>query len=552
MTEKKNAPVFVINEFLTLKLEGKKTHIYVAGQKFQQCIFLLIDIPVEDISSFDEIESIDAAAEKLDHSLHPHKGQSQFVYDIPAKVEFWGHCSNLQVWAENGYNSKLLHMNLAFPLLRELARVGDPQANKVFKEEIIKRYNSGIDTVRKYLRSMDFLNYLSVEEFVSLIESEKERDALYQLRKMFPMLEEPVIPVERGGRNPLDIKIDIKNGKILKLNLAAVGMERVPKCLLDLSSLENLNLSDNLFKELPNWIGELKSLRVLKIAKSNLKKLPEGIESLQNLIKLNIQGNQLESLPNSIGNLKSLRILELYKNNLRALPESIGNLRKLETLALYENKLINLHTNIGLLKNLKVLTISENMLYDLPPSIRQLQNLRFLTLDSNEFRVLPASIGGLKNLEILHASQNPLVRLDQSIYSLPNLKDFWLLDVPIEEKLVKETNFSGRWARIHYRKREFENEDEKKKKEAELIKYQEEMEINRKKLEAEESKKEKELTKTLSDVYKLIEKEEYRSAEGRLGDIIREAKRYHLNVIEQNAKKKLSDIISRNNFKKRK
>ncbi len=78
------------------------------------------------------------------------------------------------------------------------------------------------------------------------------------------------------------------------------------------------------------------------------------------------------------------------------------------------------------------------------------------------------------------------------------------------------------------------------------------MEINRKKLEAEESKKEKVLTKTLSDVYKLIEKEEYRSAEGRLGDIIREAKRYHLNVIEQNAKKKLSDIISRNNFKKRK
>ncbi len=51
---------------------------------------------------------------------------------LPIK-EFWGHCSNLQAWAEYGYDTRLLHPNLAFPLLEKLATVGDPIAKKVFK-----------------------------------------------------------------------------------------------------------------------------------------------------------------------------------------------------------------------------------------------------------------------------------------------------------------------------------------------------------------------------------------------------------------------------------
>ncbi|KKM83074.1 hypothetical protein LCGC14_1313090 [marine sediment metagenome] len=542
----KNTLLFIINEFLTLKLESEKTHIYVAGQKFQQCSFLLIDIPVEDISSFDEIESIDAAAERLDHSLHPRIGQNQFVYEIPAKVEFWGHCSNLQVWAENGYNSKLLHMNLAFPLLRELARVGDPQANKIFKEEIIKRYNSGIDIVRKYLRRMDFLNYLSVKEFVSLIESEKERDALNQLRKMFPILEEPVIPVEKGGRNPLKLKIDIKNGKLSKLNLGGVRMKEVPRCLLKFSSLEDLNLSSYHLKKLPRWIGQLENLKMLKITKTRLKDLPDEVGNLQNLTRLNAQANQLEKLPDSIGKLKSLKILELSKNNIKLLPPSIGNLYNLEFLDLNENEITTFPLSFENLKNLKNLKLQKNRLINLPSSLAKLRNLRSLNLVHNKIKNLPEYIGDLYNLELLAMSHNPLVKIDKSIYDLPNLKDFWLLDVPIEEGLVEKSNFLSQWARIHYQKSKlskggFEKEDGKEG-EAELIKYQKEIEANRRRLDVKELKEKNKLSKSLSVVNKLIEKEEYRIAKNKLDYIIRRAKHYHLNVIEQTAKKMLSKL----------
>lgn len=35
------------------------------------------------------------------------------VYKIPADIEYWGHCSNMQVWAENNYDSRLLHRSIA-------------------------------------------------------------------------------------------------------------------------------------------------------------------------------------------------------------------------------------------------------------------------------------------------------------------------------------------------------------------------------------------------------------------------------------------------------
>lgn len=57
---------FKVNEYITLKLEKEKSNIYVCGSKFKQYRFLLINIPVEKISSFDEVDSIDDAAERLD------------------------------------------------------------------------------------------------------------------------------------------------------------------------------------------------------------------------------------------------------------------------------------------------------------------------------------------------------------------------------------------------------------------------------------------------------------------------------------------------------
>ncbi len=96
---------FKINENLTLKLNDKgETRIFVAGVYFRQCKYLLLNIPVDDLTSFEELKSIDEAALKLDNSLEISNDRTQTV-QIPPETEFWGHCSNLQVWYGYIYNT---------------------------------------------------------------------------------------------------------------------------------------------------------------------------------------------------------------------------------------------------------------------------------------------------------------------------------------------------------------------------------------------------------------------------------------------------------------
>ncbi|MBN1214717.1 MAG: hypothetical protein JXA99_04670 [Candidatus Lokiarchaeota archaeon] len=126
---------FVINQYLTLKLENNNTNIFINKELFIQCKYLLVNIPVNDLNNFRNIDSIDDLEEMYDEPLE-HLMRSKV--NIPPETEFWGHCSNIQAWYENNYNSNLLHSNIAFPLLKKLYLVGDPLAKKVFKEEIIK------------------------------------------------------------------------------------------------------------------------------------------------------------------------------------------------------------------------------------------------------------------------------------------------------------------------------------------------------------------------------------------------------------------------------
>ena len=111
---------FKINEHITLKLENERTYIYVAGKRFDQCKYLVFQINLNESSDYDEIQSIDEM-EQQDRS------QGFGRLNIAPEEEFWGHCSNLQVWAENDYDTRLLHRNLAFPLLKKLVELEDPR-----------------------------------------------------------------------------------------------------------------------------------------------------------------------------------------------------------------------------------------------------------------------------------------------------------------------------------------------------------------------------------------------------------------------------------------
>jgi len=164
--QKKDSFEFVVNDYITLRLENRRSNIYVGGRIFRQCKYLFLNLSVDKTRDYDEIESIDEAAEFLQSP--PGTGSC-----IPPKTEFWGHCSNIQAWVKFGYDTRILHRNLAFPLLRALVTAGDPKAIKVFKEEIALRLESGYPSVVLYLLNQRYLEYLDKEELDTVLESPK-------------------------------------------------------------------------------------------------------------------------------------------------------------------------------------------------------------------------------------------------------------------------------------------------------------------------------------------------------------------------------------------
>ncbi len=156
--------VFQVNEHLSLKLIDNQTILYVDDQKFEHCATLLLTIPKKEVNNLDQVDSIDKAAEILKDS-HKYLAKKP---DISPETQFWAHCSNIQAWTEHNYDSRILHRNLAFPLLKKLTELGDPIAKRVFKEEIAKRYASGHPSVVKYLKNEGYLQFLSENELKAL------------------------------------------------------------------------------------------------------------------------------------------------------------------------------------------------------------------------------------------------------------------------------------------------------------------------------------------------------------------------------------------------
>lgn len=183
---------FPINKYITLKLENHRTVIYVKRKPFRQCTILILNIPIAIVSDIDDIQSIDELADNQNNFIDDSSSGSNL---IPLDVIFWGHCSNLQAWYEHDYNTRLLHRNLSFPLLKRLTEVGDHLAKRVFKEEIAKRFRSNHHQTREYLLNEGYLDYLNQEEIDIIIS-----DSGYNIR-------------------PLDIiQSIIKLGKIEELN----------------------------------------------------------------------------------------------------------------------------------------------------------------------------------------------------------------------------------------------------------------------------------------------------------------------------------------------
>ncbi|MHA1843589.1 MAG: leucine-rich repeat domain-containing protein [Promethearchaeota archaeon] len=297
---------FKVNEYLTLRLIKDKTFIFIKGELFQQCKYLLMDIPKERINEVRDIKSIDEASSILDHSLE--KGKETLA--ISPEMEFWGHCSNLQVWAENNYDTRLLHSNIAFPLLKKLTDVGDPTARKVFKEEIGLRISHRNEKVIEFLVSQNYLDYLNEDE-ISAIGPElkqfvyRKQERIIgnyldenEFKSLFEFMVHNTDSLKFFATHPF-FKID----ELTRESKQAVKIEK--------KKIVGLSLNNCRLKELSPSLENLEKLRILYLNNNFLKTFPEIVLNLRKLEELSLAGNHLKKVLSSINQLKNLKILIL-------------------------------------------------------------------------------------------------------------------------------------------------------------------------------------------------------------------------------------------------
>ena len=285
-----------INQYITIKLEHGRTFIYVNGRRFIQCIRLILHIPKDDVPLYDEVDSIDEAAKLYSRHVYqnrivrgpmaaPIPNQS---HNITPEQEFWGHCSNIQAWVEHDYDTRILMSNIAFPLLRELTRSGDPLASKIFKEEIALRLESGYPSVVEYLLNQGYIRYFTPDEFKTIIISTGLIKGLSSNPKMLSRF-----LVAYGSRFPTSMEdilikvLELRDGK--NIIISSLGISERPR----------MPLLRTYIRSSPQY------LLMLRIALENLlretdKKFGEDIIDCIHEIENKLKGQEI-SFRNSMG-----------------------------------------------------------------------------------------------------------------------------------------------------------------------------------------------------------------------------------------------------------
>ncbi len=158
---------FKVNEYIKVSFgvwfDYIDTIILVGGDPLAVDICLAHDQLVPDNI---KINSID--------DLVPFFHDQMYDYDIrlsePCSLlktkqnEFWGICSNLQVFVENNYNTDFLTAHIAFPLLKKLMKLNDPLAKQVFLPELKKRFEAANIHVLEFFIDANYLKYLEIED----------------------------------------------------------------------------------------------------------------------------------------------------------------------------------------------------------------------------------------------------------------------------------------------------------------------------------------------------------------------------------------------------
>jgi hypothetical protein len=404
----------VLNEHLDVVLDRHgRTIILLDGDPFVQCTRLLINVKLDDTQAYDDISSIDEAVERQ-ASIFMGRGFEPKVRQvtITPEEEFFGHCSNLQAWVDNGYDTRILHANISFNLLRALAEAGDEKAARVLDAELEERaVNASKMTATAIFDTFEDKQPFSpavFEAFIRNPDPEVRIVVAAQAKLPAEVMDRLAADNEPAVRQAIAARLDLPESIVARLEgdadpavRAALGWrtEMVKNVVIAYrgeilatvpASTDRLDLSRRHIES----IAEIENLDRLVLLKSlilvgnDIERI-DGLDSIVTLQSLSLKGNRITRIE-GLDTLVNLRELVLAKNQIATI-EGLDRLQFLNNLNLSKNRITKIE-GLESLRYLIRLVLDDNLI----ETIEGLDNLPILTvLDLSGNRI--AEIEGFTN-----------------------------------------------------------------------------------------------------------------------------------------------------------
>lgn len=158
--------------------------------------------------------------------------------------------------------------------------------------------------------------------------------------------------------------LDLSNSKLVQIPA------EIPQQLADVITKLVLSFNDLRLARIEQ-LTVCTKLRVLHLRSTSLSQLPAQLNHLTSLTELDVSDNLISKLPPNLDAQlpPSLQVFDLSNNKLTSLPDSIGAMAELRVLNLSRNKLLKLPSSVGKLEKLETLDVEGNDLADPPRAV---------------------------------------------------------------------------------------------------------------------------------------------------------------------------------------